>query len=162
MKLRDILQQLPTEALEALARERLAQVVDIRLPHAVLVDELAEVLGSSAYVTTQVAFRHPPCFAILNLLMNSPDFALPSEGFRQKVQEETERMIALASRAPIFPKPKQYNLYLKMLSAAWEYEEDINPSEANLLRVLREQLTISVMEHFVVEHHPELHRFWRN
>ena len=162
MKLRGILQQLSQESLENLARGKLSQVVDIRLPRTVLVDELAEVLASSAYVTTQVALRNPPCFAILNLLMNAPDFAVPAEGFRQKVQEETDRMVALASRSPIFPKPKQYDIYLKMLSSAWAFEDDINPSEANLLRVLRGELGISQMEHFVIEHHPDLHRFWRS
>src|ERR1051325_7205409 len=131
MKVREILQQLPQESLENLARERLAQVVDIRLPRTVLVDELAEVLASAAHVTAQVALRHPPCFGILTLLTNAPEFALPSEGFRQKVQEETERMITLASRSPIFSKPKAYDFYLKMLAAAWAFEDDINPSEAN-------------------------------
>ena len=162
MKLRDILLELSQESLESLARERLSQVVDIRLPRTVLVDELAEVLTSSAYVAAQIALRHPPCFAILNLLLNSPDFASPTVSFRQEVQAETDRMIALASRSPIFPKRKQYDLYLKMLSAAWELDNDINPSEANLLRALREELNISLMEHFVIEHHPDLHRFWRN
>ncbi|MCX6902203.1 MAG: hypothetical protein NTW03_01730, partial [Verrucomicrobia bacterium] len=161
MKLKVILQQLPQDAVESLARQRLSQVTDIRLPHTVLVDELAEVLGSSAYVTAQVGLRHPPCFGILHLLLNAPDFSLPAEGFRQKVQEETERMVALATRDPIFPKPKQYDLYLKMMIAAWDLDNDINPSEANLLRVLRNELGISLMEHFVIEHHPELHRFWQ-
>jgi hypothetical protein len=162
MKLRAILQQQPQESLEKLARENLSEIVDIRLPHTVLVDELAEVLASSAYVGAQISRRHPPCFAILNLLINAPNFTLPGEGFRQKVQEETGQMIALASRTPIFPKPKQYPLYLKMLSGAWAFENEINPSEANLLRVLRDELGISLMEHFVIEHHPDLHRFWRS
>jgi hypothetical protein len=161
MKLKGILQQLPQDAVESLARQRLSQVTDIRLPHTVLVDELAEVFGTSAYVTAQVGLRHPPCFGILHLLLNAPDFSLPAEGFRQKVQEETERMVALANRNPLFPKPKQYGLYLKMLVAAWELDNDINPSEANLLRALRSELGISLMEHFVIEHHTELHRFWQ-
>jgi hypothetical protein len=162
MKLREILQQLPQESLENLARERLSQVVDIRLPRTVLVNELAQALASSTFVTTQVALRHPPCFAILNLLMNAADFSLAADGFRQKVQEETDRMVVLAGRSPIFPKPKQYDLYLKMLSSAWALDDDINPSEENLLRVLRGELGISLMEHFVIEHHPDLHRFWRS
>ncbi len=70
-------------------------------------------------------------------------------------------MVALASRSPIFPKPKQYDLYLRMLTAAWDLDNDINPSETNLLRALRGELGISLMEHFVIEHHPDLHRFWR-
>lgn len=162
MKLREILLQLPEEALESLARERLSHVTDIRLPKTVLVDELSEVLGSSTYVTAHVGLRHPPCLAILDLLMNAPDHALSTEGFRQKVEEATERMVGLANRSPIFPKPKNYNLYLKMLYEAWDYEEDVNPSEANLLRALREELGISLMEHFVIEHHTLLHKFWRN
>ena len=162
MKLREILLQLPPETLESLAREKLSQVTDIRLPHNALVDELAEILGSYAYVKGQVALRHPPCFAILNLLLSAPGNALPTEGLRQAVQDETERMIVLASRSPVFPKPKNYALYLKMLAAAWESDEEINPSEANMLRVLREELGISLMEHLIIEHHPDLHRFWRN
>lgn len=161
MKLKGILQLLPQESVESLARQTLSQVTDIRLPQTVLVDELSEVLGSSAYVTSQVASRHPPCFAILHLLLNAPDYSLPADGFRQKVEEETDRMIARAARIPIFPKPKQYDLYLKMLAAAWDLDNDINPSEANLLRALRGELGISLMEHFVIEHHPDLHRFWR-
>jgi len=40
MKIRAILQQLSQDALEALARQRLSHVTDIRLPSMVLVDEL--------------------------------------------------------------------------------------------------------------------------
>lgn len=162
MRLREILLQLPEETLEGLARERLSQVTDIRLPQTVLVDELAEVLDSFAHVTAHVALRHPPCFAILDLLMNALEYSLPAEGFRQKAEEATEHMVGLASRSPIFPKPKNYNLYVKMLYEAWDYEQDINPSEANLLRGLREELGISLMEHFVIEHHPLVCQFWRN
>lgn len=162
MKLRNILQQLPQETLEALARKRLSQVTDIRLPPIVLVDELSEALSSFAYITMHVTLRPPPNFAIIHLLINAEDFSLPAENFRLRVQEETDRMVALASRRPIFPKPKEYDFYLRMLAAAWEYEEDINPSEANLLRVLREELGITLMEHFVMEHHPDLHRYWRS
>jgi len=162
MQLRDILHQLPQDALEGLARITLSQVADIRLPHTVLVDELSEVLDSSSYLSSQVALRHPPFFAILTLLMNAPGYSLPTEGFRQKVREETERMVTLASRSPIFPKPKNYNLYLRMLEGAWEEESGINTSEANLLRILRDELGISLMEHFIIEHHPNLHRYWRN
>lgn len=161
MRLKEILHQLPQEAIEGLARNVLSQVADIRLPHTVLVDELSEVLDSSSYLSTQIALRHPPFFAILTLLMNAPGYSLPTEGFRQKVREETERMVSLASRSPIFPKPKNYGLYLRMLEGAWEEEAGINASEANLLRILREELGISLMEHFIIEHHPNLHKYWR-
>lgn len=162
MKIRAILQQLSQDALEALARQRLSHVTDIRLPSMVLVDELGESLTSFAYVSSHVVLRHPPNFAIIHLLINAPDYSLPTENFRQHIREETDRMIALACREPIFPKPKQYDFYMKLLAAAWEYEQDINPSEANLLRILREELRISIMEHFVMEHHPDFHRFWRS
>jgi hypothetical protein len=161
MKIRPILQQLPPDGLEALARQRLSQVTDIRLPQSALIDELAEALTSFAFVSNQVVLRHPPSFAIIHLLINAPDYSLPTENFFHLVQEETSRMIALASRRPIFSKPKRYDFYMKLLAAAWENEADINPSEANMLRVLREELGISLMEHFVMEHHPDLHRFWR-
>ncbi len=160
MKLRTALQQLPQDALESLARQRLSQVTDIRLPQSVLIDELAEALSSSGYVTNCIVLRHPPCFAILHLLMNAADFSLPTETFSQLVKAETQRMIGLASRKPIFPKPKRYDFYLRMLYSAWEFDSDINPCEANLLRTLRDELGISLMEHFVIEHHPDLHRFW--
>ncbi|MCI0416576.1 hypothetical protein L0222_27725 [bacterium] len=162
MKLREILHSLPEELIETLARDRLSQVTDIRLPKGVLIDELAEVLASSAYINSQVAFRHPPCFEILDLLLNSTEHAIPAEGFRQKVEESTERLVQMASRSPIFPKPKNYDLYLRLLYEAWDFQQDIDSSEANLLRALRNELDISLMEHFVVEHHPLLHRFWRN
>ena len=160
MRLQNILQQLPQEALETLARQRISQVTDIRLPQSVLIDELAEALASVGYVSNCVTLKHPPSFAILHLLMNAPDYSLPTEYFFHKVREETDRMVALASRRPIFPKPKKYDFYLRMLAAAWEYDSDINPSEANMLRAIREELGISLMEHFVIEHHPDLHRFW--
>ncbi len=162
MKIREILQQLPQDSLEALARQRLSQVADIRLPPSVLSDELADTLTSFSYINAHVVVRHPPSFAIINLLLNAPEYSLPAENFRQRVYDETDRMIAAASRQPIFPKSKQYGLYMKLLAAAWEMERDINPSEANILRVLREELSISIMEHFVMEHHPDLHRYWKS
>ena len=161
MKIRNILQNLPQDALEILARKRLSQVADIRLPQSVLIDELSEALTSYAYVSNSITIRHPPSFSIIHLLINIHEYSLPSEHFYARVIDETNRMISLASRRPIFPKPKNYDLYLKMLSAAWEYDSDINPSEANMLKVLRDELGISLMEHFVIEHHPDLHRNWR-
>lgn len=162
MKLREILHQIPPEIVDALARDRLSQITDIRLPQSVLIDELTEVLASSAYISSQVAFRHPPCFEILNLLLNADGHALLSDGFRQKVEESTDHLIQMASRSPIFPKPKNYDLYLRLVYEAWDFQQDIDVSEANLLRALRNELNISLMEHFVVEHHPLLHRFWQN
>lgn len=162
MKIRDILQRLPQENLEALARQRLSQIADIRLPISVLSDELADALTSFAYVHSLVVVRHPPSFAIMNILINSPDYATASENFCQRVREETDRMITISIRQPIFPKTKQYGLYMKLLEAAWEMDTDINASEANLLKVLRQELSISIMEHFVMEHHPDLHRFWKS
>ncbi len=160
MKLRPVLQQLSPDALESLAKQRLSQVTDIRLPSSVLVDELAESLTSFAYISNNVILRHPPSFAIIYLILNSQDYCLPVENFASRVRDETNRMISLASRQPVFSKPKEYAFYLKILISAWEFDADINPSEANLLRALREELKITLMEHFVIEHHPDIHRFW--
>lgn len=161
MQLRDILQQLPAESVENLARDRLSQVTDIRLPQSVLIDELAEILGSSTYVTGQLVLRHPPCFEILDLLLNAPEYTLPAEGFRSQVDDATGRLTRLAKRSPIFPRKKEYDLYLRMLFVAWDHEHEINLSEAHLLEALRTELGITRMEHFVIEHHAELQRFWR-
>jgi hypothetical protein len=161
MRLKEILHQLPQEAIENLAKNVLSTGIDIHLPHTVLIDELTEILDSSSYLTQQIALRHPPFFEILTLLMNAPGHSLSTECFREQVLIDSERMIALANRTPIFPKPKNYNLYLKILEGAWEEETSINASEANLLKILREELKISLMEHFVIEHHPHLHKYWR-
>jgi hypothetical protein len=72
----------------------------------------------------------------------------------------TDESTQLAADARTLPKGKSYDLYLRLLSAAWESDGGVDRSEAWLLEALRRELGIWTREHLLLEHHPSVRPLW--
>lgn len=161
LKLRELLQQYDDSTLESLAADKVDDVIHLRLPKDVLVDEIADTIASYSYVSAAVGTRHPPCFEILDLLMKADGFRLTTAGFKKVVQERIAEIASVANSDEALALDKDYELYLRILETAWEDDRVIDASEASILTALRRELGISFREHIVLEHSSRIRPYWQ-
>src|SRR5262245_26694549 len=93
MRLAPLLAALSDEDLERLAVEHVR--TDKRLPRPQLCNFLEGAIRSYRFVNEFVINRQPPTFAILTLLLDTPAYLVPKEGFQERVMDETRRLAGL-------------------------------------------------------------------
>ena len=160
MLVADALSEYPDEDLERLARDKVEEVTNLRLPRGVLVQEIAAALSSLSYVAKVLAPSRPPSYAFLKLLLDTPDHQVSPQGFRESVLAKTDELTERAASGKGLRKDKNYPLYLRMLFAAWEDDGRVDRSEALLLGALRKELGLWMREHLFLEHHPLVRPVW--
>lgn len=160
MELQKILDQYPESGLDQLAGDKLDEIANVRLPRVVLQQEIATALGSFSYIADVLASSCPPTYAFLKLLMEDPDHATNAAGFREHVMDRTHAITEWVASGEGMSSHKNYQLYRSLLMAAWEEESRINESEARMLEALREALDLSMREHLLLEHHPQVRPIW--
>lgn len=160
MELQDILSQYSDENLDRLAQDKVDEVSSLRLPRAVLIQEIVAALSSLSYVARILAPSRPPTYAFLKILMDAPDHIIPINQCRTAVIERTNRLAKRAESRDSLPKNKDFDLYLMILYAAWEDDGYVDRSEALLLGALRKELGIWMREHLFLEHHPLVRPVW--
>lgn len=160
MKLKDLLARYPEDALDQIARDKVDEIANVRLPRSVLEREIATALSSYSYIADVMAASQPPTYVFLKLLMEAPGHRVPAAGFKESVMQRTDEFTAHAAQDRNHGTDKQHGIYRTMLRAAWESESRIHPNEANLLEVLRSELGVSMREHLQLEHHPEVRPIW--
>jgi len=156
----EVLKKCTDEGLDCLAKDKLDEVANVRLPRIVVEQEIATALGSFSYVANVLSASYPPTYAFLKLLMEDPDHAVSAAGFREQVLHRTNELTAWVESGDGLPGHKDYGLYRTMLATAWEDEQRVNESEARMLEALREALGMSMREHLLIEHHPDIRRLW--
>ncbi len=160
MLVADALSGYPDEDLERLARDKVEEVTNLRLPRGVLVQEIAFALSSLSYVAKVLAPSRPPTYAFLKLLLDTPDHQVSPQGFRERVLAKTDELTERAASGKGLRKDKNYSLYLRMLFAAWEDDGRVDRSEALLLGALRKELGLWMREHLLLEHDPLVRPVW--
>jgi hypothetical protein len=155
MKIEEILEQYSDASLDKISTDKVDEAVSLRLPRTVIIQEVVEALKSLTYVAEVLAPTRPPTYSFIKLLLDAPGYALPVEGFQEKVFEETKEMTTKSVSGKGLSTDKNYQLYLKILKTAWE-DGVIERSEALLLESLREELGIWTREHLLLEHHPDI------
>lgn len=160
MLVADALAQYPDEDLERLARDKVDEVANLRLPREVLIQEIAAALSSLSYVARVLAPARPPTYAFLKLLLDAPDHQVSPKSYRDRVTERTDELTERAADGKGLSKDKEYELYLRLLFAAWEDDGRVDRSEALLLGALRKELGLWMREHLLLEHHPLVRPVW--
>lgn len=160
MRVQDILSQYPDEDLERLARDKVDEIANLRLPREVLTQEIAAALSSLSYVAKELAPARPPTYAFLKLLLDDGEHRVSPAGYREQVLEKTGELTDRAAHGKGLSKEKDYDLYLRMLFAAWEDDGRVDRSEALLLGALRKELGLWMREHLLLEHHPLVRPVW--
>ena len=159
MRLADLLAEIELEDLERLAHEHAR--ADEHLSRSQLLGTIEGVLRSHRFLQEFLLNLQPPTFAIVTLLLDAPGFSLPTAGFREAVLEETARLCKAIDSREILARDDQLRVYRRVLYQARSNDQLIDGSEAAILGVLRQELEISQVEHFLIEHHADLREFWR-
>lgn len=158
MHLAALLAELPEDQLERLVIEHLGKEQDIS--RASLCMTLEGVLRSYSFVRNFIINRQPPTFTILEALLDTDGYALPLSGFREMVIEGTKLLCDRVGSGEILGRDDQLRLYRRVFAEARRSDLTLDPSETAILGVLRRELGIRHVEHFLIEHHPDLQTFW--
>jgi hypothetical protein len=159
MKLADLLAETSREDLERLAHEHARADEDLSRPQ--LLGTIEGVLRSHRFLQEFLMNRQPPTFAVMTLLLDAPAYALPTSGFREAVMAETDRLCTAIDTRQILARDDQLRVYRRVLYQARANDMLIDGSEAAMLGVLRQELEIPQVEHFLIEHHVDLREFWK-
>jgi hypothetical protein len=159
VKLADLLAEMGKDDIDRLAHEHAR--ADEDMPPAQLLGTIEGVLKSHRFLQDFLINRQPPTFAIATLLLDAPDHELPLTTFREAVTEETWRICAAIDGGEILARNDQLRVYRKVLYQARSNDLVIDDSESAILGVLREELEVAQVEHFLIEHHSDLREFWR-
>jgi hypothetical protein len=158
MRLAALLAELPSHERERLALEHLGR--DESLSAAALCSTLEGVLRSYSFVRRFVANRLPPTFAIFETLLDAPDCAWPVTTFREAVAEKTNRLCEGVRAGDLVSREESLKIYRRVLMEARRNDLQLDGSELAILGVLRRELAIRPVEHFLIEHHDDFQEFW--
>jgi len=162
MKLSEILEKYSDPAIDQLAADKVDESANLRLPRSVILQEIQAALSSLSYVASALAPSRPPTYAFIKLLLDAPNHMQAVEGFQEKVLSTTREMTQRVQTGKGLSAGKNYQLYINVLKNAWESDNEIDRSEAQLLEALRGELGIWTREHFLLEHHPDVRQLWDN
>lgn len=159
MRLSALLSTTEPHHLERLGRELLR--TEEPLPPHILRTNLESALRSFPFVQGFLMNRQPPTFSIMMDLIDAPDHSDAESVLRQRVTGATDQICAAITEKESLRRDDQLRLYRRVFFEARRSDLEVDPSEASLLNVLRRELGISQVEHFLLEHHPDFHEFWR-
>lgn len=104
--------------------------------------------------------RNLKSIIIFGVLLQEEDHGLEERRLDEKVIEFEKRLISQSKKLDFFDKKKHdpirwhhYETYRIVLEAAWKNDGDISADEAHLLQVLRDHLSISLEEHWLIGCH---------
>ncbi len=160
MKITEILDKYSDAAIYQIAADKIDESANLRLPRSVIIQEISSALNSLSFVASALAPSRPPTYAFIKLLLESPDYKQPIEGFQEKVMQTTKDMTKRAESGNGLSPDKNYKFYINILKNAWESNNEIDRSEAQLLEAIRNELNIWTREHLLLEHHPEVRQLW--
>lgn len=159
MRLASLLTSVSDEVLDTLAREHIR--TDEKLSKPQLLNFLEAALCNYRFAHDYVTTRQPPTFALLTQLLDAPDHRLPHAGFRERVMAETTALADAIDRGEVLDRDRNFVLYRRALYEARRNDLDLNSSEAAILSVLRREIGMSQVDHFLIEHHSDLREFWQ-
>ncbi|SEM99419.1 P-loop protein of unknown function [Chitinophaga rupis] len=159
MKLLNILENYDTVLLDQLSADKVDETINLRLPQSVIVQEIISALSSQSYISDKILYGKPPTFAILNLILQSPDFMTEVEGFQARVLDYVKELSIRAGQTKSTHE-KNPHLYMKILKKAWENDGIIDKSEGYILELLRNELGIWDREHFMLMHDASIISLW--
>lgn len=158
MRLIELLSSLPAGSLDWLALQH--GMTSEGVSRATLCSDLENRLRSFAEIQELTFGRQPPAFAMLMVLFEAPEQRLPRTAFSDTVTALTASLCADVTAGEVVSRPYEAGIYRRVLYEARRNDLKIDESEAALLAVLRRELGISRVEHFLTEHHEDLQEFW--
>lgn len=160
MRLRDLIVALDEDSLCDLAQRVIPGAGEQRpelWPHV-----LETFLQSTGHVEQLIFARRPPVAAILLSLLEAKTYWLSAEQLRELAEAQTGRWCAAVSAGELANRmPEHSRIYRRMLAAAWGNDLALDASEARMLSLLRDELGLLRMDHFLMAHHPVIQVYWK-
>lgn len=150
----EILQGYSRGDLRRLAKGKISEIVGLDADK--VLRDLSRVLGNYESIKRNIEFRTPPSDTILELLLDAPEHRIRVDDLKPAVRRRIREYAEASKSIDLKDAAKGYRLYSKMLIAAWEFEGDLVEAEANLLRVLRQELGVTRKAHQLIMAHPEV------
>jgi hypothetical protein len=120
---------------------------------------LDAALRAPKHVRTTLYNRRPPCFWILQQALDAGG-TLSLSSLREDALAGTERIADAVSAGALVGRAQGADLYRRVLMEAWRSDFEIDSSEIRLLGVLRTELGLRDVDHFLIEHHAEVQVYW--
>ncbi|WP_147448541.1 SAP domain-containing protein [Corallococcus terminator] len=121
---------------------------------------LESVLRSPKHVRETIYNLQPPSFRMLERMIDAEGYALPLDSLKESVIAETLDLARRVGSGQILGRDNGLVVYRRVLLEARRNELELDASEAALLGVLRRELKIRQVEHFLIEHHEDFHPLW--
>ena len=122
---------------------------------------LERELRSPNHVRSTVFNLQPPGFCLLNELLEAPNHELQLGSLRERIMEESAMLAARVSAGDLAAGGRPHEIYRKVFIEARRSDLELDPSEIKLLAILRPELGLRTVEHFLMEHHSDFHAFWK-
>lgn len=142
--------------LRRLAKGKISEIVGLDADK--VLRDLSRVLGNYESIKRNIEFRMPPTDTILEVLLDAPDHQIKVDDLKSAVKRRIASYVEASRSIDFRDTAKGYRLYSRLLTAAWDFGTDFDESEANLLRVLRHELSITRKDHQLIMAHPEVDR----
>jgi hypothetical protein len=159
MKLSDAIARIDPNAVRRVATECLSDVEGMTAEG--LRGELETTIRSMGYVQPRLLGRMPPTYSILQCLLEAPERRLPISELRSAARSHAEQ-VADAVKSQTMVDAEEHHLYRRVLVAAWQTGLAVDSSELSLLGVLRNELGLHFVDHFLTLHHPDFWSYWRS
>ncbi len=159
MKLSDAVARVDPNAVRRVAAECLSDVEGMTAEG--LRGELETTVRSMGYVQPRLLARMPPTYSILQVLLEAPERKLPISELRSAARSHAEQ-VADAVKSQTMLDAEEDHLYRRVLVAAWQTGRALDSSELSLLGVLRNELGLHFVDHFLTLHHPDFWSYWRS
>jgi hypothetical protein len=160
MRLTELLQRLDAEHLDQLADRHLRS--GEKLSAAAICVNLESELRSPKHLRDTIYDLQPPAFRLLERLLEAPGHSVPVENLRDLVMDETNAIASRITGGTIAGRDNGLRLYRRVFVEARRNDLQLDPSETAILGVLRRELEIAQVEHFLIEHHEDFWGFWRS
>lgn len=157
MRLNELLTTLSRDRLEALATRLLGN----RTQPSRWAYDIEHALGQFPIVDQVLLAAKPPAASLLLRIVDGDEHMLDVETVRAEIDAEVESWCRLVTLGDLANRiTERSRIYRRVLEAAWT-DEVLDGSEIRLLNILREELGLLRMEHFLLAHHSAIQPLWR-
>lgn len=157
-----------SELIATLASDDLYELASRVLPGAHEIDrglwphQLEVVLTQTGHVEETIVGRRPPVASLLLRLVAAENHILALDEARPEIEKEMNEWAQRVSTGDLATRIRdRANIYRRMLEAAWRNDLRLDGSEIRMLGLLRDELGILRIEHYLLAHHESIQPYWR-
>ncbi len=160
MRLGQLIGELDSRELEEVAHRVIPGAAE--LPNHLWPHNLESILRDTGEVEQTVNARRPPVLATLIYLLETEGHSAGTADLAEPVMALTKKWCRQVSRGELLGRDGQCRIYRRVLTAAWQSDLELDSSETALLGLLRKELGMTRVEHFLLAHHRDIQPFWRH